>query len=93
MSGTVKHGIMLLLVGAILLGSFAAAFATDPLQPKIYIQKMRHDFGKIFEQEKYEDAVANLESYLRLNPGDTNAQGILEQLRIVVEADSAGGTP
>jgi tetratricopeptide (TPR) repeat protein len=45
------------------------------------------------QQQKYEDAVANLESYLKLNPDDENAVHILEQLRIVVEADSSGGAP
>ena len=32
----------------------AAAFAQEPLQPKIYIQKMRHDFGKTYERETFE---------------------------------------
>ena len=54
MKTNVKHGILLLLVGAVLLGSFAAAFAQEPLQPKMYIQKMRHDFGKTYERETFE---------------------------------------
>jgi hypothetical protein len=54
MSAFAKHGIVVLLIGAVLLVSIAAAFAQEPLQPKIYIQKMRHDFGKTYEQETFE---------------------------------------
>lgn len=45
------------------------------------------------QQQKYEDAVVNLEQYIRLNPGDVHAKNILEQLRIVMEADTTGRTP
>jgi hypothetical protein len=54
MFSIVKHGFVVLLIGAVLLGSIAVAFAQEPLQPQIYIQKMRHDFGKTYEQETFE---------------------------------------
>jgi tetratricopeptide (TPR) repeat protein len=45
------------------------------------------------QQQAYDDAVASMERYLTLNPGDMNARDILEQLRVVVEADTTGGRP
>ena len=54
MAAIMKHGIVVLLIGAVLLGSITAAFAQETMQPKIYIQKMRHDFGKTYERETFE---------------------------------------
>ncbi len=54
MGGNVKQVITVTLVAAVLLGSFAGAFAEDTLAPKIFIQKMRHDFGKTYERETFE---------------------------------------
>ena len=54
MTVSIKHGIAVLLIGAVLLGSIAVAFAQETIQPKIYIQKMRHDFGKTYERETFE---------------------------------------
>jgi hypothetical protein len=43
----------MLVVAAVLAGSLTAAFA-DELQPSIVIPKMRHDFGRVFERDKFE---------------------------------------
>ncbi len=48
---TVRRSITLVVLIAVLAASFA--FADDELQPKIEIPKVRHDFGKVFEQDKY----------------------------------------
>lgn len=53
MNPNAKRGVMMFVVAAVLLGSLAAAMAEDP-QPEIFIPKMRHDFGKVFEQKSYE---------------------------------------
>lgn len=37
---------------SILVGSLA--LAQDDLQPEIFLPQVRHEFGKVFEQEKYE---------------------------------------
>jgi hypothetical protein len=54
MSAIFKTVIVAVVIGAVFLAGIAAAFAQEPLQPKIFIQKMRHDYGKTYEQEKYE---------------------------------------
>jgi hypothetical protein len=38
----------------LVLTSLAPVFAQDDLQPSIHIPQLRHDFGEIFERDKYE---------------------------------------
>ena len=53
MNRIAKGGVAMLLVATVLLGSLAAALADEP-QPEIYIPKMRHDFGDVYEQQTFE---------------------------------------
>jgi hypothetical protein len=53
MDNRVKNGALILVAVAFLVCNLAAAFA-DELQPSMFIPKMRHDFGNVFEQEKFE---------------------------------------
>jgi hypothetical protein len=53
MNPITRRGVMILVVAAVLTGGLAVARAADP-QPEIFIPKMRHDFGKLFEQKSYE---------------------------------------
>ena len=49
-----KNGVILLLAGSFLLSGLAVVLAQDEgLKPSIFIPKMRHDFGKVFEKETY----------------------------------------
>ena len=52
MKRTVISVITLVAVIAFVVG--APLMAQDDLKPKIHLPKIRHDFGKTFEQEKYE---------------------------------------
>jgi hypothetical protein len=54
MSAIFKTVIVMMVIGAVFLAGIAAAFAQEPLQPKIFIQKMRHDYGKTYPLETYE---------------------------------------
>jgi len=47
----IRSAIVLLLIAVLVLPAFA-----QDLQPAIVIPKIRHDFGEMFEQEKYEYA-------------------------------------
>ena len=54
MNRIVKSGVMALVTASVLL-SFTAVFAQDnELKPAIFIPKMRHDYGRVFERETYE---------------------------------------
>jgi hypothetical protein len=53
MNRIAKGAMAILLVTAVLLGSLVAALADEP-QPEIFIPKMRHDFGDVYEQESFE---------------------------------------
>ena len=54
MNRIVKSGVMALLTASFLF-SFAVVFAEeDELAPAIFIPKMRHDYGRVFERETYE---------------------------------------
>lgn len=48
-----QSGVLILVVAAVVVGSLTAASA-DELQPSIFIPKMRHDFGRVFERDKFE---------------------------------------
>ena len=53
MKSIARRGMTLFVAAVVLLGSLAAALAEGP-QPEIVIPTMRHDFGRVFEQETYE---------------------------------------
>lgn len=53
MSAIFKTVIAVMVIGVVFLAGIAAN-AQEPLQPKIYMQKMRHDYGKTYPLEKYE---------------------------------------
>lgn len=42
-----------LVATVVLLASLMAAFAQDE-QPEMYVPELKHDFGEVFEQEKFE---------------------------------------
>lgn len=54
MAKIVKSALAALLISAVFLAGVVVASDQDLPQPKIFIQKMRHDYGKTYEQEKYE---------------------------------------
>lgn len=52
MSRMVTSVAALITVLSILAGSLVSA--QDDLKPEIYLPQLRHDFGKVFERDKYE---------------------------------------
>jgi hypothetical protein len=52
MRRTITSVVALLTVLSFLVGPLALAQDND-LKPEIFVPQLRHDFGKVFEQEKY----------------------------------------
>jgi hypothetical protein len=53
---TVKRGMFAILSVTVILGSLAIVRAQEEngLKSEIFIPKMRHDYGRVFEQETYQ---------------------------------------
>ena len=54
MNRIVKSGTMALLLVSFLLSVSLVFAEDDQLQPSIFIPKMRHDYGRVFEQKTYD---------------------------------------
>ena len=54
MNDVLKKGVTAVTAVMFLISALAVFAADEELQPRIYIQKMRHDFGEVFEKASFE---------------------------------------